>query len=73
MTDDEMLTALRAKGYRIQPPIDQNTCKHPRMRGQGSMSSNGASKSSGFCPDCLYSYEHETPGDPNYLEPISQN
>lgn len=69
MTDEEMVTALRAKGWSVKPPIDQKTCKHPRMRSQGAASSNGASKSSGYCPDCAYSYSHETPPNPDLPEP----
>jgi len=66
MTDDEMVSALRAKGWRIQPPIDPKTCKHPQARGSGSLSSDGASKSDGYCPDCGASWHQETAGDPNY-------
>lgn len=72
MTDEEMIMVLRAKGYRVQPPIDQKTCKHPRLRGSGMIGCDGASKSEGYCQDCGYNYSHETPGDPNYVAPIMQ-
>ena len=66
MTDEDMITALRTKGYLVKAPIDQKTCPHHNKRGTGMISANGASRTDWYCPDCGASYHHETPGDPNY-------
>ena len=52
MTDDEMVKALEAKGYRIKPPVDQATCKHIGRRGIGWAHSDGSSGGNYYCPEC---------------------
>lgn len=64
MTDDEMVSALRAKGWRVSPPLTPETCKHPYMRGSASVAADGSGHSEGYCPDCGYRYRHDMPGDP---------
>lgn len=36
------------------------TCQHPRKQGQGTLSSDGSSHSTWYCPDCFASGEHST-------------
>ena len=61
MTDEEMATALRAKGWRVQVPLTKENCKHPNRIGTGMLCSSGASRMSWYCRDCGASYEYESP------------
>lgn len=51
MTDDEMAAALRAKGWRIQPPLTQDNCPHHNQRGSCGMGTAGYI-SEWWCMDC---------------------
>lgn len=39
----------------------RRTCKHPRKIGTGTLSSDGASEHSWYCPECGMSESHKTP------------
>lgn len=45
----------------VPVPITKENCNHPRRIGNGSLSSDGSSKTSWYCPDCHASYEFESP------------
>lgn len=53
MTHEDMARVLRAAGWRVQPPLTQENCKHERRMGSGTACSHGGG---GFmewsCPDC---------------------
>jgi hypothetical protein len=51
MTDDEMVATLRAKGWRIQPPLTQENCPHHNTRGSCGAGAGGY-KSEWWCLDC---------------------
>lgn len=61
ITVDEMAATLRALGWKVNPPIDPTTCRHPRAIGSGSLGPDGSSHSQGYCPDCHKSWDYRTP------------
>jgi hypothetical protein len=61
MTDDEMASTLRAKGWQVSPPtLTPQTCKHLYIWGSITVGT-GRTYSSAYCPDCGYTYEHVSP------------
>jgi hypothetical protein len=59
MTNEEMAAALRRAGWRVQPPLTKENCRHPRKFGSGSIGSDGASRMTWYCPDCYASHDFE--------------
>lgn len=55
-----MRAALEAAEYVRQADLFKN-CRHPRKSGSGSVSSDGSSHSTWFCPDCGAHGESRTP------------
>jgi hypothetical protein len=57
VTDEEMVAALTAKGWKVDPPWSSKTsCMHPQhMRyGSGSLSCDGSSRMTWTCQACGY-------------------
>lgn len=67
MTDeewDEMRKRIEGWEAWRQQKLDaekRKNCTHPRLRGSGSVSSDGSSHSTWYCPDCGDSGETKTP------------
>jgi hypothetical protein len=67
MTDDEMASELRSKGWRVQEPLTQANCTHPNKIGTGSCGSDGSSHTEWWCAACGAHERHETPPRANHL------
>lgn len=54
MTPEQMADALKALGWIVEPPITQETCKHPTHMVRGSVSSSfdGSGHSEWTCLRC---------------------
>lgn len=48
---ESMARDLRAAGWRVEPPLTQDACKHPHATGTGRVSAAGGAYS-WTCPDC---------------------
>lgn len=73
MTHDEMAAELRKAGWRIEPPLTQENCKHINTRGYSAQGCDGSSSSETYCLDCGATWGHKTPPDPNYRPAILHN
>lgn len=67
MTNEKMASTLIAAGWRVKPPLTQETCEHPSHMtiGSGQISSDGSSSMTGHCRMCGKSWSHSTPPNPN--------
>lgn len=70
MTDDEMAEVLRAKGWRIQPPLTQANCSHHRARGSSGAGTAGFF-SEWWCLDCGKYSRYESAPTPEQLRIMS--
>lgn len=52
MTHEDMARKLQAAGWRVQPPLTPENCKHERRTGSGSACSDGSGHMEWSCPDC---------------------
>lgn len=51
MTDEQMAAALRARGWRVRPPLTQDNCPHTNTRGSIQCGVDGF-VSEWWCIDC---------------------
>jgi hypothetical protein len=74
MTDEEMGAYLLSKGWRVKPPLTQETCDHPvDMRyGSGMVGCDGSSKSDIFCRKCGKSWKYEIPANRPVIQPYQR-
>jgi len=54
MTNEEMASELRKAGWRVEEPLTQANCKHPRMAGSGGISEDGSGYQESYCLACGY-------------------
>jgi hypothetical protein len=71
LTDEAMASSLRAKGWKVIEPVNQDTCLHLRRNGTGSMSYTGAGKGKWTCSDCGLTREWSIPADPKRVQAMA--
>lgn len=70
---DEMAAELRKAGWRVEEPLTQLNCTHPRMHGSGGISEDGSGYQESFCPACGYRARNEWGPKPGYKPLLPQN
>lgn len=61
MTNEEMAAELSRAGWRVQPPLTQENCKHERKNGWGHIRGDGTSRTEWTCQDCFKTGVWESP------------
>jgi hypothetical protein len=73
MTHEDMARELQAAGWRVQPPLTQENCKHELKSGNGGLSSDGSGFSEWSCPACGKRELAEWPARPGKMFGIAWN